>query len=159
MSQEEIIKDHSSDDNCLKAVAEIRYTHGWLNNHMNDEFDQFDVTVQQFNVLRILRDEYPNSQTINMLKERMVDKMPDLSRIVDRLLAKNMVSRCTNGKDRRAVDIRISDSGLKLLSLIDSKLKTSDLIKENLSEDELRQLCRLLHKLRGQRDLNFEPAN
>ncbi len=79
----------------------------------------------------------------------MLDKMSDASRIVDRLVQKGLVSRCTNNKDRRAVDIRISDEGLKILSVIDIEFKTKDILIKNLTEEEAGTLSDLLDKLRG----------
>ncbi len=79
----------------------------------------------------------------------MIDKMSDASRIVDRLVQKGLVSRCTNNKDRRAVDIRISDEGLEILSKMDKEFKTSDMLKDNLTLEEAGQLSELLDKMRG----------
>ena len=67
---------------------------------------------------------------VNLLKERMIDKMSDASRIVDRLIQKGLVSRCTNTKDRRSVDIRISDAGMEILKKMDGEFKTKDLLKD-----------------------------
>ena len=97
----------------------------------------------------ILRGQYPNPATVNLIKERMLDKMSDASRIVDRLVQKGLVSRCTNDKDRRAVDIRISDSGLEILVKMDTEFKTKELLKNNLTDDEAGKLSDLLDKLRG----------
>src|SRR6202012_354432 len=111
MRIDEEIQSSKFEDNYHKAVINVNYTYGWLNNAFRCKFEKHNLTQQQFNVLRILRGQYPNPATINLLKERMVDKMSDASRIVDRLIQKGFVSRCTNKKDRRAVDIRISDEG------------------------------------------------
>lgn len=143
------IKSTKFEDNYQKAVININFTYGWLNNKLKDEFGKYNLTTQQFNILRILRGQYPKSATINLLKDRMIDKMSDASRIVDRLLQKGLVSRCTNTKDRRAVDIRISDEGLELLATIDKEMKTRDMLKENLTDEEAGLLSSLLDKLRG----------
>jgi DNA-binding MarR family transcriptional regulator len=137
------------EDNYHKVVVNISYTSGWLNNILRGEFEKFNLTSQQFNVLRILRGQYPNPATINLLKERMLDKMSDASRIVDRLVQKELVSRCTSSHDRRAVDILISEKGLNILSEMDNNFKTADLVKNFLTEDEAGQLSDLLDKLRG----------
>jgi DNA-binding MarR family transcriptional regulator len=79
----------------------------------------------------------------------MIDKMSDASRIVDRLVQKGLVSRCTNNKDRRAVDIRISDEGLATLSKMDGEFKTKEVLSKNLTEDEAATLSDLLDKMRG----------
>ncbi|MBB6112382.1 DNA-binding transcriptional regulator, MarR family [Mucilaginibacter lappiensis] len=143
------IQSTNFEDNYHKVAINIAYTSGWLNNYFKLHFDKYNITQQQFNILRILRGQYPNPATINLLKERMIDKMSDASRIVDRLIQKELVSRCTNNKDRRAVDIRISELGLQTLSKMDNEFKTKDILKGNLSEDEAAILSDLLDKLRG----------
>jgi DNA-binding MarR family transcriptional regulator len=145
----EEIQSNKFEDNYHKAVINITYTYGWLSNTFRYRFERHNLTQQQFNVLRILRGQYPNPSTINMIKERMLDKMSDASRIVDRLIQKGLVSRCTNNKDRRAVDIRISEAGLETLSKMDEEFKTRDMLKNNLTEEEAGKLSDLLDKLRG----------
>ena len=145
----EEIQSNKFEDNYHKAVINITYTYGWLSNTFRCRFERHNLTQQQFNVLRILRGQYPSPATINMIKERMLDKMSDASRIVDRLIQKGLVSRCTNNKDRRAVDIRISEAGLEILSKMDEEFKTSDMLKNNLTEEEAGKLSDLLDKLRG----------
>jgi DNA-binding MarR family transcriptional regulator len=145
----EEIQSNKFEDNYHKAVVNITYTYGWLSNTFRYRFEKHNLTQQQFNVLRILRGQYPKPATINMIKERMLDKMSDASRIVDRLIQKGLVSRCTNNKDRRAVDIQISQAGLDILSKMDDEFKTSDMLKNNLTEEEAGKLSDLLDKLRG----------
>jgi DNA-binding MarR family transcriptional regulator len=131
-----------------KAMVNIIYTYFWANNLTRNDFNNYDITPQQFNILRILRGQFPNPSTINLLKERMLDKMCDASRMVDRLKQKELIERCVNKKDRRSVDIVISQKGLDLLSRIDVELDQEKLMK-HLSEEEARQLNTLLDKLRG----------
>jgi len=147
----EIDKEIQSDfdDNYHRAVVNILYTYGWLGYTMRGQFEKYNITQQQFNVLRILRGQFPKPATVNLIKERMIDKMSDASRIVDRLVQKQLVTRCTNNKDRRAVDIRISEQGLDILSKIDKEYKTRDLLHNNLTEKEAGELSALLDKLRG----------
>jgi DNA-binding MarR family transcriptional regulator len=149
MRIEEEIQSTKFEDDYHKAVVNLTYTYGWLNNVLRAEFEKYNLTLQQFNVLRILRGQYPNPATVNLIKERMLDKMSDASRIVDRLVQKGLVSRCTNNKDRRAVDIRISDLGLEILTKMDTEVKTKELFKNNLTAEEAGQLSNLLDKLRG----------
>lgn len=137
------------EDNYQKAVINISYTEGWLRNTFNCHFERHNLTQQQFNILRILRGQYPKPATVNLLKERMIDKMSDASRIVDRLVQKEMITRCTNNKDRRAVDIRISEKGLEVLETMDKEFKTKDFIINNLTAEEAGLLSDLLDKLRG----------
>jgi DNA-binding MarR family transcriptional regulator len=143
------IQSSKFEDNYQKVVINISYTEGWLKNTFNCHFEKHNLTQQQFNILRILRGQYPKPATVNLLKERMIDKMSDASRIVDRLVQKEMITRCTNNKDRRAVDIRISDKGLEVLSVMDGEFKTKDILQKNLTVEEAGQLSDLLDKLRG----------
>ncbi|MFI5163142.1 MAG: MarR family winged helix-turn-helix transcriptional regulator [Sphingobacteriales bacterium] len=149
MRIEEEIQSTNFEDSYHKAVINVSYTYGWLNNAFKCKFEKHQLTNQQFNVLRILRGQYPNPATVNLIKERMIDKMSDASRIVDRLVQKGLVSRCTNNKDRRAVDIRISDKGLEVLTIMDNEFKTKEVLKNNLTEEEAVKLNELLDKLRG----------
>jgi len=132
-----------------KASVNIVFTYNWLNGLIKAELEKFKITNQQFNILRILRGQYPNPSTINILKERMLDKMSDASRIVDRLVQKELVTRTVNKKDRRAVDILITEKGLELLESINIEEAMNDGYKSNLSEDEAKQLSNLLDKFRG----------
>jgi len=149
MRIDEEIQSNNFEDIYHKSIINITYTHSWLSNIFRGEFEKYNLTAQQFNILRILRGQYPKPATVNLLKERMIDKMSDASRIVDRLVQKGLVSRCTNTQDRRAVDIRISDQGLEILKKLDIEFKTRDFIKNNLTEEEAGKLSDLLDKLRG----------
>jgi DNA-binding MarR family transcriptional regulator len=149
MSIDEEIQSSKFEDSYHKAVINVTYTYSWLSNAFRCQFERYNITQQQFNILRILRGQYPKPATINLLKERMLDKMSDASRIVDRLVQKGLVSRCTNSTDRRAVDIRISDKGMDILGKLDIEFKTKDVLKNNLTEEEATQLSNLLDKLRG----------
>lgn len=131
-----------------KAMVNLIYTYYWANNLTRSDFTDYDITPQQYNILRILRGQHPNPSTINLLKERMLDKMCDASRMVDRLKQKDLIDRCVNKKDRRSVDIIISQKGLDLLSKIDAEVNQERLM-QNLSDDEAKQLNTLLDKLRG----------
>lgn len=136
-------------NNYQKASVNIIYTYNWLNNLIKKELDKSNITNQQFNILRILRGQYPKPTTINLLKERMLDKMSDASRIVDRLVQKELVTRCVNCRDRRSVDIMISDKGLKLLDSINIEDASFEVLKNNISEEDALQLSLLLDKFRG----------
>lgn len=149
MRIEDEIQSTNFEDNYHKVIINVSYTQSWLGNHARPYFEKYNLTSQQFNILRILRGQYPKPATINLLKERMIDKMSDASRIVDRLVQKGLVSRCTNSKDRRAVDIQISQQGLDILSKMDTEFKSKDLLKDHLTEEEAAQLSDLLDKLRG----------
>jgi DNA-binding MarR family transcriptional regulator len=112
-------------------------------------FKSKGVTRQQFNVLRILRGQHPNATNLNLIKERMMDKMSDASRIVERLRLKKLVSRKQSRADRREVEIVISQQGLDLLEKMDNEIKEIYKLFECLSADELQILNELLDKFRN----------
>ncbi len=116
---------------------------------MNDFFKTHQITRQQYNVLRILRGSYPKPLNINIIKERMLDKMSDASRIVERLRIKGLIDRCQSSQDRRAVEIKISEKGLSLLSHTDSNVTQFDDLLSSLNDDELDQINHLLDKIRS----------
>ncbi len=131
-----------------KAMVNLIFTYYWSNNIARQEFLPYDITMQQFNILRILRGQYPNPSSINLLRERMLDKMCDASRMVDRLKQKELIDRCVNKKDKRSVDIVISQKGLDLLKQIDDEID-SDGPAKNITEEEARTLNAILDKMRG----------
>ncbi|MCX7850902.1 MarR family transcriptional regulator, partial [Thermus sp.] len=130
-------------------AVNILYTHSWLIYRINNVLSKFDLTPQQFNLLRILRGQYPSPASISLIKERMLDKMSDASRLVDRLIQKKLVERKICSQDRRKVDVIITRKGLKLLEKIDAQNEELDSYLKNLSETEAKKLNHLLDKLRG----------
>jgi DNA-binding MarR family transcriptional regulator len=131
-----------------KALLNIIYTYNSLISEMNAYFKTHDITRQQFNVLRILRGQYPKPCSINLIKDRMLDKMSDTSRIVKRLENKGLLNRMECDTDRRAVEISISKAGLDLLSDTDKKVSGFEHLLSNLSEAEAAKLNILLDKIR-----------
>jgi len=132
-----------------QAIVNVLYTYTWCIDRLKQVIMPYEITTQQFNILRILRGQYPKPSTINLLRSRMLDKMSDASRIVDRLVQKGLVFKKANGSDKRAVDILISTKGLELLSQMDEEVSISDIISSNLTENEAGQLNALLDKMRG----------
>lgn len=107
----------------------------------------FEVSIQQFNVLRILRGQQGNPANLSTINERMVTKMSNTTRLVDKLIAKGFVNRTVCPSNRRKVEILITDSGLKALSQMDEALdKAHDTILVNFTKPELEQLNQLLDK-------------
>ncbi len=132
-----------------KAALNILFTNNWLTGLLKRRTNKAKITLQQYNILRILRGQYPKPATVNLLKERMLDKMSDVSRIIDRLVQKELVSRCTSDRDRRAVDILITGKGLEVLSQLDEAMRITNVLDEHLTPDECETLNRLLDKMRG----------
>lgn len=132
-----------------KAMLNLLFTYGWTVERLKQVVSEQGITHQQFNILRILRGNHPTPLSTLTIRERMIDKMSDTSRIVDRLLAKGLVKKVICKKDRRLVDITITDRGLKLLDRLDHRQDDMDGILSNLSEKEASNLSRLLDKIRG----------
>jgi MarR family transcriptional regulator, 2-MHQ and catechol-resistance regulon repressor len=131
-----------------KAFINIIYTHGWLTEKSKEFFADEDITPQQFNILRILRGSHPQPLSTLQIRERMLDKMSDTSRIVDRLITKGLVKKGTCKSDRRLVDVMITDKGKKMLERLDNRQDELDNIINNLSEKEAATLSELLDKIR-----------
>jgi DNA-binding MarR family transcriptional regulator len=146
--EEEIVQEHFLNQN-HKTLVNIIYTHSFLINRMSGFFKGQGITRQQFNVLRILRGQYPKSANLNLIKERMLDKMSDASRIVERLRIKKLVVRKQSRNDRREVEITISQQGLKLLEGTDKEIKEVYKMFDCFSNDELTHLNLLLDKFRN----------
>ncbi|MFM6954747.1 MAG: MarR family winged helix-turn-helix transcriptional regulator [Sphingobacteriaceae bacterium] len=149
MRLEDEISSSKFNSSYHKAIVDVLYTYGWITNLLKQRLDDRDITLQQYNILRILRGQFPNPATVNLLRERMLDKMSDASRIVERLHKKGLLSRSANEKDRRAVDILITKEGLAILKELDVDMDMDDVLKQNLSPEEAAQLCDLLDKFRG----------
>ncbi|MEP1306513.1 MAG: MarR family transcriptional regulator [Balneola sp.] len=124
-------------------------TSGWLKNEIKEFLDQFEITQQQFNILRILRGAKGDPMSTNDICEKMIDKMSDTSRIVDRLVAKGLVTKKPCPHDGRKVQVFISGDGKYLLSTIDTKLKNLDTVFDSLSDKEMSVLNELLEKITG----------
>src|SRR5688572_24103119 len=101
-----------------KAVINLIYTAHWLQNKQHDFFKDFGITGQQFNILRILKGQYPQSISATEIKARMLDRNSDVSRLLDRLELKNLITKKTCPVDKRASDVFITDQGIELLKSI-----------------------------------------
>lgn len=131
-----------------KVSVNLIYTCNWMMEQHKKFFDNADITPQQFNILRILRGAGGPLSTLQ-IRQRMLDKMSDTSRIVDRLVKKELVKKVICKTDRRLVDVTISDKGLSLLDSLDSCNDEMDASAGNLTEAEAMTLNQLLDKMRG----------
>ena len=132
-----------------KAGINLISTLGWVKERTRPIFDEEDITPQQFNILRILRGSHPQPLSTLQIRERMLEKMSDTSRIVDRLISKGLVKKITCKTDRRLVDVIISEKGKKLLERLDAKQDEIDGVLRNLTEKEAATLSELLDKIRN----------
>jgi len=131
-----------------KASVNLIYTLSWMRDKTKIIFESEDITPQQFNILRILRGSFPTPLSTLQIRERMLEKMSDTSRIVDRLITKGLVKKLVCKNDRRLVDVIISDKGKKLLERLDLRQDEIDNVLGNLSEKDANILSDLLDKIR-----------
>lgn len=132
-----------------KLSVNLIFTGSWMNSRNIQFFKKYNISLQQYNVLRILRGQYPNPVTVNLLIERMLDKMSNASRLVDKLCEKKYAERKTSRSDRRRVDVVISDKGLQLLKTIDTDIQAMENELKTITKQEAQVLNDLLDKLRG----------
>ncbi len=149
MGIEDEIKQKKFKSEYQKAIVNIFYTNGWLYNRSAQRLKPYGISNEQFNVLRILRGQYPNAASIKLLIDRMLDKNSNASRIVEKLRTKGFVDRKECSADRRQVDVIITQKGLDTLAEIDRLNFESPDQNSNLTEKEAKQLSDLLDKLRG----------
>jgi DNA-binding MarR family transcriptional regulator len=131
-----------------KSMVNIIYTYHWVVERIKQFLSEEDITLQQYNILRILRGSYPRPLSTLQIRERMLDKMSDTSRIVDRLRLKGLVQKTVARSDKRLVDVVISDKGRKLLEKLDAGNVELDGIIHGLTEEEMITLNHLLDKIR-----------
>ena len=150
MKIEEEIQQKKFNSEYHKAHINVLFTAAWLSQQSMKLLKRYDISWQQFNILRILRGLHPEPATVKLLTERMIDKMSNASRLVEKLMRKGLVERQTCPLDRRRVDVRITARGLELIN------KATELVEKDLearmaviSEEEARALNGLLDKLRG----------
>jgi DNA-binding MarR family transcriptional regulator len=149
MRIEEEIQQKKFHNNFDRLYVNILFTAGFLATRNARELKPFGLTGQQYNVLRILRGQHPNSCSVSLIQERMIDRSSNASRLIDKLLDKKYVERKTCKDDRRQVDIEITKEGLDVLKKIDPIIQQMDKEMKTLTDDEAIVLSKLLDKLRG----------
>ncbi|MEJ8817718.1 MarR family winged helix-turn-helix transcriptional regulator [Lacibacter sp. H407] len=131
-----------------KTVVNLIFTHNWVTEQLKQFLENEDLTLQQYNILRILRGSEKPLSTLQ-IRERMLDKMSDTSRIVDRLILKALAKKTISKRDKRLVDVTITAKGKKLLEKLDSTQSFIDGVMQNITEQEAKELNCLLDKVRG----------
>lgn len=149
MSLEKDIKQKAFRTSSQRMMINLIYTGNWINSLIGKALKPYGISLQQYNVLRILKGQYPNPTTVLSITERMLDKMSNASRLVDKLLEKGYVERTPCEDDRRKVDIIITEKGLELLSeLNDVILNIEAQLSNGLSDNELEMINSVLDKVR-----------
>jgi DNA-binding MarR family transcriptional regulator len=132
-------------NNKIKALLNILYTANWVSNFQNDYFKTYGISPQQYNILRILKGA-GEPMNVQVIKDRMIERSPNATRLMDKLCDKNYIERLPCQHDRRAVKIAITSQGHALLATIPDNFNGA--LLKNLSEEEAGQLSNLLDKMR-----------
>lgn len=148
MSIEKDINQKKFRNEHQKVIINLIYTYNWVTEQSKSILEKGDVTSQQFNILRILRGAGEPLSTLQ-IRQRMLDKMSDTSRIVDRLIVKGLVKKTVCKTDKRLVDVAITDKGKKLLEKLDKFETEMDAIAGSLTEADAKSLNKLLDKIRN----------
>ncbi len=149
MGIEKDINQHHFASEGQKAVINLIYTSNWITEHIKTVLEEQGITHQQFNILRILRGSDPQPLSTLTIRERMLDKMSDTSRIVDRLVIKGLAIKKVSTTDKRLVDVNITNEGKRILEILDKKQSEMNSVTKNLTDAELKQLNTLLDNLRS----------
>ena len=132
-----------------RLAVNLHCTTSWFHRVSAAWLAPYDLSLQQYNVLGILRGQHPRSARATLVQEQMIDRMSNVSRLIEKLRQKGLVQRCTCSTDRRAVDVTITDKGLALLAVLDEAKEAWLNTFKTLTPEEIDTLNRLLDKLRG----------
>lgn len=149
MELEKEIKQKKFANEHHKMVVNIIYTANWIGYRQSKFMKAYGISPQQYNILRILKGQLPNAASVNLLIDRMLDKMSNASRLVEKLKQKGLVERKVCEKDRRQVDVVITKKGLKLLEDMNEEFEKQEEDLRTITKEEAAELNRILDKLRG----------
>ena len=144
---EKLISQKKFKNSYHKNMISLLYTVNLINSHQDSIFKDSKITKQQYNALRILKGQYPEPSTIGLIKERLIDKNSDASRMVDRLCKLEFIERLASKTDKRAADVRITKKGLKLIEKLADKVDDLESPLKTLSKKESEILNEILDKL------------
>jgi len=148
MELEKAIKQSKPFESPFQKVAvNLIYTNSWLETRMKTFFTQFGLTSKQYNIMRILNGA-GKPVSVAFIRNRLIEKLSDVSRLIDRMDTKGFVKKETSQVDKRLVDIVLTNKGLQLLAQVNSRIKILDNVFSNLNLEEINRLNELLDKLR-----------
>ena len=145
---EDVIKQREFRSEAHKAMVNLIYTSSQILTKISEVTESFGITRQQYNVLRILRGQYPGAASINEIKDRMLDRMSDCSRLADRLAAKSLITKSHCASDKRSVDITITNEGLDLLERMEPAVSSIESVFSSFSQGEVNRFNDMLDRLR-----------
>lgn len=146
--EEELKQNKPFKSEIQKLVLNISFTSSWLNSILAEKLKPYDITPSQYNVLRILKGKHPESYCNQEITQRMIDKSSNATRIVDKLVTKKLASRTEDKSDRRLVNIKITDKGIKLLADINKTSFTNNTKLKDFNEEKAKLMNEWLDELR-----------
>jgi DNA-binding MarR family transcriptional regulator len=151
MKIEDILKSTVPMDNSKKIILNVLYTQNVITENFNEILKPYDISGEQYNVLRILRGQKGNPANMCMIQERMLAKTSNTTRLVDKLLLKELVTRKVCPENRRKIEVLITQKGLDVLKELDPKVtQHEESFSKNLNAEEINLLNQLLEKYRNQ---------
>lgn len=145
---EDVIKQREFRSEAHKAMVNLIFTSSQVLNKISEVTESFGITRQQYNVLRILRGQYPGAASINEIKDRMLDRMSDCSRLADRLAIKGLIKKNHCATDKRSVDITITSEGLDLLERMEPAIESVESLFATFSSGEVNRFNDMLDRIR-----------
>ena len=149
MRLEEEIKQPHFKHPFEKAILNVRFTTNWLDQIILSVLKPYGLSEEQYNVLRILRGQYPQPSSLQLIGERMLNRMSNVTRLVEKLRRNDLVTREVCPENRRKVDILITKKGLALLEEIAPQLEEALRTHQHITDEEVAELNRILDKFRG----------
>lgn len=149
MRIEDEIQQKDFKDDYRRLLVNLLFTNNWLNQQLGPFFREFDLTLQQHNVLGILRGQHPEPVCFGEIQERMVDRNSNVTRLVDKLIEKGLVTRGICPDNRRMIEVRATPKGLAILEQVDAKFPELFSRFHNLTREDAVLVSNLLDKLRG----------
>jgi DNA-binding MarR family transcriptional regulator len=147
MKIEDEIKQKKFRSEYHKLLINLIFTTNWLNNMQQRFFKPYGITAQQYNVLRILKGQYPGPASVGMVQERMLDRSSNITRLVDKLIEKKLVSRCENPQNRRMQELRITEKGISFVDEIMNQQNDEQFFSK-ITEEEARKMNETLDNMR-----------
>jgi DNA-binding MarR family transcriptional regulator len=149
MRLEDAIKQKNFDNEYIKLALNVMYTGNWLHLYQTRRLKTYGLSHQQFNVLRILRGQYPQAASVGVVLSRMLEPSSNITRLVDKLEQKKLVSRYENKDNRRMQDLKITDEGLTLLDKIGTEIDDLHNLFGKVTEEEARLVSDVLDRIRS----------
>jgi len=143
----------------MEAILNMVYSANHFESIMRKLLDEFDLSHEQYNVLRILRGNHPDAYELNQIRDRMLNSWSNVSRLVEKLRKKGLVTRQPKPENRRKVEIKITEEGLDFLDQVDAKLTADELMEQTLNNKQALQLSALLDEMRTNLDDVFNESN